>query len=568
MSSAAVSVPPRPNHPTPEATARAIHLRARAQILRDDFDTLAEDWILATQGEAGRVQGPPDTSLNPLAATSWQLATPGLYGTPPEVAYPPALDGLLGPTGTLVRAGLWTQGQPLNFYAVGAGIWFRRWSTIRHRDPSVPGGYRVEPVSTLVDPGDVHVETHPGDPRRIARLWHLQLRVKAGGGLVWTWTRYQIYDPATGEISPRLDVVAAVADGGAGEDLSGDYLALADGTPAPGPLAGDAYPWRDLDGATPILPWVVYRALDVAFWPDLWKRSAHKGTLRACAYWTYTGRSALHATGEHTLVAGVDPSALPGSTVRGDRRQDASAEEYRSMPVFPGQITFLPVAEGANLQTVTIAAGVNLPNLLAFARAFQDLLAAQDGIEKTSTTETANPTSAAALSISNASRREFSRQIEPLFGPADLLSIRVGAAVVQSAGGGPYRAADLDAVKVRYRTIPLTPQEQAEIRAQTDWEEDKGVRSQIGTARLLHPGMDRAAAIAHVVQVAIDEAEIEAAIDEALAARGLTRRKPPPPPPLDDPEDGPEDEEDPEADPAGDEPEDAPEGDEDEDPEP
>lgn len=498
---------PRPKLYDDENQRRSDHFHVRTQILADDFADLASEWMIEAFGqEQVDTWGPPDTTLNPLASQTRQLTTPGLYGTPPEVK---GEGPLLGPTGYLTRVGFWSRAQWLQFMTVGIGIYFRR---VGVTWDAGGGGEKknVRLTDTLVNPRDVVVWVD--EYNRIVGLWHLRLRERMNAqGYVerqWLWDQWNIA-PGT---APYLRVAEAPLSGGPGRDVSALWL-------EGGAMEGDAYVWRTPDG-DPFLPWVVYRATDGGeFWPS-WRRAMHSGTLRACAYWTFTSRSALFSTGEHVFIAGVDTGDVPGVAVRrGENDREGAAPPQLTMKVNPGTVTFLPTKTNANVTIQGIGPGVNLPNLQSFASMYGLLMALAEGIVSDALRTGSNPTSGEALAISAVQRREFSRQVQPLFLASDLEALVKYAWMLTVIVG---EATPADGYSIDYETIPLSPNEQSDERAQLQWEEDRGQLSPIDVHMRLHPGRTREQALAALVAARADVTEVAAALAAELAKRGAS----------------------------------------------
>lgn len=513
---------PRPVLFDAENQRRSEHYAVRTAILADDFAELATQWMEEAYGEEQvRTWGPPDTTLNPLASQTRQLTTPGLYGISPKVN---GTGALLGPDGLLAKVGFWSRSQWLQYMTVGIGVYFRRVGVTWDVDQATGERANHRLTDRLVNPANVVVFVD--EYNCIQKLWELRLRERLGNdGSVerfWLWDQWDVSNPA----SPSLRVVEAGLTGTVGRDVSVDWLVLPDGSR--GALVGDAYEWRDPDGK-PFLPWVTYRATDGGdFWTS-WRRAMHGGTLRACAYWTFTSRSALFSTGEHHIIGGVDTGSMPGAdTKRGDGNRESAAAPQLTMRVSPGMITMVPVKANQQLTDISIGPGVNLPNLQAFASTYGWLMAMAEGITSDAMRTGANPTSGAALAISATQRREFSAQVTPLFSAADIECMTKFAWMLRIAG---VDVPDTG-YSIEYHTIPLSPGEQADERAQLEWEEDRGQLSPIDLHMRLHPGQTREQAIEALVAARADAAEIEAMVEEELVRRGIKKPKPPPPPQL------------------------------------
>lgn len=503
---------------------RSEYQQVRYAILTENFDREMVDWIAQSAGEdVAQLWGIPDTALNPLASGTRQLVTPGLYGHRPALLVPTGGgDELAGPGGLMDRCRYWSRAQWVQYLAVGMGIVFRRLGAVVERAGTDAAEVRL--TDRIVLPQNVITWATVDEPTRVLGLWELRVRTRYGPGgtaeTFYAWDQWQI-DPLTGEGSLR--VVRCGYDGTPGkqpeDDVSGDFLVAQDGTP--GALTGPRYQWRRPDGRA-FLPWVVYRAVDTGeVWPT-WRRGMHRGTLRACALWTYTARTALHATAEHTILTGPDTESMPVDTRRGDGDQQQGAPPLSSFQVTPGMITILPMADGKTMQSVSIGPGANLPNLSAFANTYQMLLSIADGqAPSDASRQSANPTSGAALEISARSRREFSAQVMPLFRESDEEAIAIYAWTL-TALGMPTTA---NGYSLTYHVIPLTPTEQDDLRKQLEWEEARGQVSPIDSNIRLYPGRTRKQAEAAIIEARVDAAALNKAVADKLLELGIAEPK-------------------------------------------
>lgn len=511
-SDVALASTPRPTLYDSENQRRSEHYHVRTQMLADDFAELASEWMVEAYGqEQVDTWGPPDTTLNPIASQTRQLTTPGLYGIHPKVT---GSGDLLGPDGYLARANIWSRSQQLQYMTVGIGIYFRRLSVTWDLDGETKTN--VQLVDTHVNPRDVvaWVDTETG---RLVELWHLRLRerLNAEGAVerFWLWDQWSVRP----DKPPSLRVVEAGQFGVPGRDVSADWLTHADNSK--GPMIGESYPWKRPSDGRPYLPWIVYRAVDGgdSFWPN-WRRAMHSGTLRACSYWTFTARSALFSTGEHVLVGGVDTGDAPGiETKRGDNSREQGVPPQLTMRVNPGTITFLPVKAQQQLVVSKVGPGIHLPNLQAFSGQYGMLMALSEGIVSDAMRTGANPTSGAALAISATQRREFSAQVMPLFNSSDLAMLSMFSWLLAQAD---VTVPD-DGYSIEYHTIPLSPTEQADERAQLEWEEERGQLSPVDLHIRLHPGKTREQALDAIVAARADAREVDQLVAEELALRGV-----------------------------------------------
>ncbi len=502
--------PQRPKMPTPEDQARSEHQEARLGILHDDWDETLDDF-LKTVVDEDRLEawGKGDTAANAIVSQTKQLTTPGLYGTAPDCRHPnPAGAALVGADGFLEKAGYWTRMQFVQFLTVGLGDYFLRFD-VRNRGLTLRN----------VNPHNVFVVRDPNDPTRLLEIWELRLRWwRQSEKWIYTWDQYSLGQEASIHANakePSWRIVEALKDGSTGEDVSNVFLVDGDGNT--GALTGNAYPY--IDNGEPYLPWGDYHAIDTGGqWNHFEKRGLHRGTLTNAAHWTYTGRSALDATGSCVLVSGLQPVGVDVKTAE-------NGKGISNVQLSPGAIVYHQPIQGAQPWAKVIGAAVNLPSLAEFSNLYEMKLAARSGMNPSDVVrQSANPTSGAALAISNASRREYSKMVRPIFRRSDLGAIGVQAKLVNAA---KLATVPTSGYSTTYHEIPLSPAEQRDLREQLDWERDAGLLSPVKQFQRLHPGSSSEDAIASIVAARVDEATIEAKVRERLAELGLEEPKPP-----------------------------------------
>lgn len=503
--------PARPALPTREDEARSAYLRVRYSILRDNFRDELHDFVRDVFGEdEANDLGVPDTALNPLGAQTRQLSTPGLYGREPKTSGDADLLALLS------EQGWWGRLQAINYLAVGSGVYGMRLHAAGTGDST-----RIAP--RLAHPHDLYVETDPDDPLTARLLLELRLRwvPSLGGGGRWVYA-YDAFDLRNPD-DPRAFVVRAPASGMpdfGDPDVYLDVLRDGDGNPAgPGGLYGDLWPdhWRYEDGA-PFLPYEFWRASPVLeFFPDH-RRALHQGTLRACLNWTHAARAAWAATGEHVLVGGADHDAISLDVKRGDRNYDHEARGTHSIRVRPQTLTFVPTESGQTLVAHKLGGGAQLKALDEHANLYGMLLGSVDGISHTDATrKAANPTSGAALAISAEDRRAHALQVAPLFRTSDTSAIRKWSRILGAAMGRTFGGR----ATISYHTVPLTPSEQEDLRADVEWKIENGQLSPLDGFLAFNPGHTRADAFEAIVEAEVDKARIAAEVARRLAAEGL-----------------------------------------------
>lgn len=508
-------VPPRPGFPNQEDNDRAEWQMLRMRMLTHKFDEDAAQFFEEAYGvDNARMMGIPDTSLAPLPAQTAQLTTPGLYQKTPSMRWRNSRGGeavkrvIDEQDGILAQAMYWSMMRMVMYFTVGVGNQILAVTTVDRNGRTVPV---VQPAPVF----DVAVECPEDDPMTPYRLMWRRLRVRESRDgktrqADWFWDVYDISDPE----NPTFRVMTS--------DLREDVTRVH----VPG---YEGYGWVTPEG-TPYLPFVFYHAaITGTFWHE-YRPALRQGTLRSVANWTMTGQAALWSQGNHNLVGGVDPAAIPTTEVMVDPDYSKVAP-LKTMRCTPGMVTFVPVEDEKQLQLLPMTSGVDLAKMVDFSNTYSINLAITDGISPSDATRrSANPTSGAALTISQADKRAFAASVTPAFAASDLQAARV-LAWTMTAETGVYHEAE--GYTIRYAPIPLTPTEQKELRDQLTWEQQQGQRSMVDVHMALNPGVSREQALDAIVQAAVDEARIQRAVEEALEAEGL---KTPPQPPAPEPE--------------------------------
>lgn len=531
----------RPQMPTGDDEQRAVHQFTRLQILMEEWDEVIGEWLEDNIGaERAQAWGIPDTSSNPLADLSRQLSTPGLYGKRPRWTHANARNtGLTGEGGHLEQAGFFTKAVFVQYLTLGLGDMLVRFDLTRD-------GRLCE---RLVWPHNVYLRAKPDEEDRACELWELRYRYLATEKQwAYCWDVYDLGEVSSSGVElrpPSYRVHIATpgegdrkGSGGLGDDVSHRFLLRGDGSF--GAKVGDDYPFRT-EGGRPILPFAHYKDADTGMLWNHWsKRGAHRGTLNAALYWSYAGYCARSATGSYVIVAGLVPGAhqvVRGSGRLGDDRNPISGNPpVLTKMLTPGALEYHQLSDDNQPPFVhEVGAGVHLPDVSGFADLYEMKQATRWGLNPSDLSrQHANPTSAAALMVSNEGKRNFSEQVEPVFRRVDLEAVQIAAVILRQAGIATF---DEQGHTVAYHRIPLSPAEQRELREQMQWEEDRGQRSEVDTYRKLHPGTTEDDALAALVAVAVQRARLRAAIREALAAEGLEEEEESPPPPEGDPDD-------------------------------
>ena len=478
----ATHVEMRPTMPTPADEDRSKHQFARLQLAMEDWDEVLRDWCADRMGEErAAIIGLADTSAAPLTDLARQLSTPGLYGKPWTVTHADGGEELAGPDGLMARAGYSSAMAFLQFLVLTIGDMFVDWSANEEKD-----GLHLR----FVHPHNVYREPMAGDDSQTRALW--ELRWADGYGYVW-----HVYDREEGHIVYR----ALTATTGAGPRA---HL---------GPVV-EALSTRERlvgqDGRVEV-PLVRYADADTRQpWNHFSKRGAFRGTLNAALNWTYAGYCARDASGEWVAIWGLQPGA---SSVKIDDHGRA----IHSKLIVPGTVEYHDVAPDftGSPGIVKVGASGNLQAVADYADRYEMKQAVRWGLNPTDLSRgSSDPSSAAALMVSNEGKREFSAQVAPVFRAADQQSVRVAAIVARQAGLGTYPERGW---VVEYVPIPLSATERQAVRDDLDWQAEHAMVGPIERYRRLHPTASTDDAVAALVRAAAEQRQV----DEAMAAAGF-----------------------------------------------
>jgi hypothetical protein len=486
------------------------------QILSEEHDGIVKDWFRAHVAEERLAKwGPPDTSRNPVSDVCRQLSTPGLYGKRPKLGH---LDDknqpLIGPDGILDNAGWAPKLQRAQYFALGIGDYFIR--------PAVVDG---ELSLRMVAPHNIFTVGNPDAPDRALQLWELRLRWwasldedgKPGGSWIYAWDKYDISDPD----APTY-TIHALTGGMAGHDVSDRFLHDGSGE-AFQPVSGAAYPWRRKNGE-PVIPYARYRSIDGGDpWNHLDKRGAFRGTLNSILYASYAGHCARDATGSMVIIGGLMPwggDVIDAGEAAPTGGEGAGGDSgYSAVQITPGTILYHRVENGTQPFVKEVGPGARLMEVAQFARDYEIQIAMEWGLNPADVTrEHANPTSGAALAISNKGKREFSEQVEPVFRRSDLQLVALCAIECRLAGMGDF---DDAGYAIAYHRMERSEGERTADRADADWDLTHGHASEVEVYQRRHPGTTVEQALAALTTAAVQKALLQKSIDAALEEEGV-----------------------------------------------
>lgn len=481
------SMPTCPSWPWTYEQDRIDAVSARDELLRDAHEETLHAFLEKVWGPKKRaVVGLLDTSWNPLRTWAQQMSTPGLYSVRPTTRGPEGTDGLVGEKGLLDRARWAPTMQHVEYQTRGLGDMFVR--------PVVRNG-KVGLVQ--VKPWAVHVETDPADPSRATELWERCLYRDQERRWAWVYEVWDVSDPE----NPSWRVLSADQVGRDGQLLPVANLYYPD-TPAEG-LVGDAYTWRFSDGE-PHVPHVHFRSKILpGYWSWETMRGLHRGTFQ-CAR---LSNGLLYAADMASHRAVLLTNCIP---VGSERVNIGTAGTVSTQEILPGSMVPLMALDASNntMAVTEVGPGMDVASQWSVVRSYTLSMLASHGLRESDVVRAeANPTSAAALIVSDASRREAQRQLAPLFEESDRELIRKIAALARVHGLGTYP--DEDIYDVSYSLISKTSDELQAEREEEDFELQHGLTSTVALY-MKRKGVDRPTAIRELKRVQADEAELMA----------------------------------------------------------
>ncbi len=537
--------------------------RARRDYTATVEDVFNADWsgVAARYMEEGGASpqrlallGRPDTSDNLLAQVATQLSTPGRYGYRPVIRHPSALANWLIGDGKALDRAMWAPlMQTVEAHAYAAG------DCLLAMEATAEGGLTLTPIFAHEAWAEPFARA-PGTPRRIGWARRLESRTHARGGqvatpqrlalsvfLVWELPDHpgeeprffiQAAEPHKGAVGPAVEADGTITSKRVDVAVGDDVTFIFQGHPA---LTGEAYPWRYSDGR-PFIPIAWYRSqYRGSLWATYRSRDAFLATLAMAEIGTAVNAAVRAATGKTVVTWGLE---LPATTTQraGDR------DTVQSIDLLPQTMLALQptmaALEGNVAPTLTtVEPSSNLQPQTLYLEQKRARAAAALGLSGASVTRSSsNPTSAAALQVSDEGRREYMAMAEPLYRAADLDFLGRCAALLnlwgrdmqaRAEGQTPDGAAvpvepgfvwtDIPETgySIEYHHPPADPNTMRAEREEADWALGKGLVSAVDLWMRDNPGASRQDAVRALAQVAVDRAEVDRAVAEAVAGLGV-----------------------------------------------
>jgi hypothetical protein len=397
------SVPPGPSDSS--AGQRWDHTRRRRRLLysrhEQDLRKSIQEHVGSTRA---KVWGAPDMSANPYLSLWEQTAR--LYSAAPRVF------GMDAAAEAVSEAGFWSMMQRGERDTLGLrdlGVFVQ----------IIDGN----PVFSMLFPDLLEGEAAPGDPSQPIRLTY----TRQHPGLGWVRVTWDVSEPA---------YYATKTDG---SDVSEAVLG--------GEFRGEAYPFRDADGA-PVMPVVLYHASETGtLWDPYTGSEIVEGSLLLGVYLTYWGHVVRTCAWSQRYAAGVEVVGAESDT------SDGAGAATMEITPDPSTVLMMRQADDAGGGQAVIgqwAPPVDPATLIGAIRAYEERMVEAAGLRVDVTRQSSDIRSGYSLAVARDAIREAQRIYEPLFARSDALVLTVVAQLM----GLP-----VEPVRIEYRGLPVSPQE-------------------------------------------------------------------------------------------------------------
>lgn len=467
-----------PPMPTPLDRKRSEHqgLRERmlsGQWLKDMEQALARHF----PAERRPYLGPPEISRNPFRSVTSQVGGV-LYREPPEV------QGDAGSEVTAAQAkaaGLWPLMQNASTDLVGLRELPVRVSWSKR------GGLLYRPIS----PADCWAKASPDAPDVPMLVAERQIRDVPGksGESQWVWEVLSIED----EDQP----FHYVTDADGKRDLTGDYLRNPDGSPLIN-ASGSEYKYRGADGR-PFIP-IQFRHAERTgrLWNPWFGLEAVLGSLTVGVLMTFW----VHGIRDGSFYSVLLINGRIGGVETHDQGQPERSDTIYVEPGSYQEVGPLDPDQTTPPSAVQIRPGFDPLQMIEAISSFEGGLAEYAGVSPSDLIRThADPRSGISLTVSREGLRAAQARAMPQLARDDAGLMEITAKVLNRCEG---LGLPETGYQVTYTTIPLSGQEQRDLREDITEKMDRGLLSVVDAYQRMHPGMERETAIEELARIRDD----------------------------------------------------------------
>lgn len=461
--------------------ARVDHTRLRRRLLYSEHEADLVQRVRKNIGSVRRAAwGHVDLTANPYL-TMWTNAA-ALYDEAPDVNAPDAAEML----DQVADVGFWAQQQRVQRDTLAL-----REMLVRV-DVDEDGDISFRPVF----PDMVTLRAHPRRPSvPIGVVEHIYDET------LDAWLRHDI------DVREPARPVYVVHDSD-GKDVTGDVLGET--------YTGKDYPYRRADG-TPIVPYGLYHAAETGCLFDPFTyREIVEGSLNIGVLLTFYGHLVRNAAWAQRYAVNLEPIGMEATGELGERSR------RRQIVTDPATLLLLKRINDATEGQVGQWSAPGDPeavlrSISMYERRIQ-LIAGFTPPEVTR--QEADIRSGYSLAVDREALRERQRVFLPQFRRGDRQVLSIAAALLNRVRGTSYPE-DGAAYRVVYQGLPESPAEQRNRLESVTKRRDAGLIGPVTALRELRPELSHEEALAELVKVSTEKAELDAAVAGDLAARGI-----------------------------------------------
>lgn len=461
--------PPQP--PNASDQQRVSEAGRRRSVLEGTWETLLRAHLVAQLGrKRSRMVGLPDISSNLLKQAVIQIAK--LHIEDPNLDHPDS-GGLETLKKHIVKSKLWglaQRNQRLTL-AVNESVMF-----LGFREG--PDGKDGHLTADVVPADFCWGEGHPQDPNQFGLLYRARRRDvfmdEGKKSEQWVWDVWDVRAPdedAPGDSPEAQRPSFRVLSEDRRQDLTRQFV-------VPEEWRGDAFPYRDLNGA-PVVPAVLYHSEPHSSLWNAWGNSEVVfGTLQDALNWTNTNHAFMRASWAQRYIG--------GGSVRGTVTKTAGGEKVAVAVEDPATATQIRADGDGPLAIGQWGAAVDIAKAEQFARNYGMRLAVHFGLSPADVSfESRSPSSGLALTVSRAGLRDVQKRFAPLFKAADLDLLARASAVLRAHN---IKVPE-DGYSLEYAAVELSPAEKKEMLANLREELEMGLTTKVRAVVELNPGI-------------------------------------------------------------------------------
>ena len=454
-----------PSSPDEVTRARWEETRRRRRLLdgvwRSDLERHLERHLGSVRREAW---GPVSLAANVFEAGCRELSV--LYDHEPEVTH--ERSEAVGIERQLRIAGLWGLMARVQFYVTG----LREMMVRAH--VAEDGRLRFRPVYPDMVWADAPVDA-PEQPRTVHeyRLRHVEGH---GPEPVWTVDVLSVADPE----APVYRVHLLTGGGTLGADISEATLG--------GDYSGEAYPYRRADGR-PVLPYVLYHAVRPGdrLWDPYAIQEVVDGSLDMAVFSAFVAHSFRDSSWPQRYVVNLEVDAAEVVETQNGRRMEVVTDPASLLRFRSARDT-----EDAGQPMVgQFQAGADVEKMQGVLESMTARLAVSMGVPPSDLQRmTSTARSGAAIALTNEGKRTAQRRAAVSMRDSDERLVALSAILLNRFLGFPAgQGYPESGYQVRYKELPLSPDERRARREDVLALLEAGLMTQAEAYQEMHPGL-------------------------------------------------------------------------------